>query len=87
MERPILNIWNNTELLDKLERQRSAKRETSGRLTFDCLNLRCKEDRACCSKGKRLGQAKDSSLFLLSVLRGLTSGVCKTCEDFITDEE
>ena len=81
-----MNIWDDVELLEKLEQQRAIKRIT-GRLTFDCLNLKCKGDRAYCSKGRLLGQAKDGSLALITVLRGVTSGICKHCKDFVTDEE
>ena len=81
-----MNIWEDKESLDKLEQVRTVKRK-SGRLTFDCLNLRCKDDRAYCSKGKLLGRAKDGSLDLLTVLRGMTSGTCKGCGDYSSDEE
>lgn len=82
-----MSIWEDKEALDKLEKQRVLKRFSSGRLTFDCLNLRCRGDRASCSLGKRLGQSKDGSLALIRVLRGITSGVCRNCEDFTTEEE
>ncbi len=81
-----MSVWNNKELLDKLEQQRFVKRDT-GRITFDCFNARPKGDRVFCSKGKLLGQAKDGSLALITVLRGITSGTCKNCEDYSPDEE
>ena len=80
------DIWSNTELLDRLERERNLKRIDDRRLTFDCMNLKCKGDRAYCSRGKRLGQSKDGSLYLISVLKGITSGTCRSCEYFTTEE-
>lgn len=82
-----MSIWDSIESLDKLEQQRAEKRITGGRLTFDCFNLKCKGDRAYCSKGLMLGQAKDGSIALITVLRGITSGACKKCSWFTTDEE
>lgn len=81
-----MSIWDNVSLLDELEQQRAIKRKTD-RLTFDCFNLRCKGDRVYCSKGKPLGRAKDGSMILVSVLRGVTSGICRDCEDFASDKE
>ena len=81
-----MDIWEDKELLDKLEQQRATKRVT-GRLTFDCQNTLVKGDRVFCSKGKLLGQAKDGSLALIVVLRGITSGTCKGCGDYSSDEE
>ena len=81
-----MDIWDNPTVLDELERMRATKRVT-GRLTFDCLNNMVRGDRVFCSKGKLLGQAKDGSLALIVVLRGITSGTCKGCEDYSSDEE
>ena len=81
-----MSIWNDKEQLDKLDKQRSIKRET-GRITFDCYNARPRGDRVFCSKGKLLGQARDGSLSMVLVLRGITSGTCKDCEDYNPDEE
>ena len=81
-----MDIWNNKELLDKLEQRRAVKRVT-GRLTFDCLRTRFRGDRVYCSRGKLLGQAIDGSLALITVLRGITSGTCKGCKDYSSDEE
>ncbi len=80
------DIWSNQILLDELEVKRNELRLDGRRLTFDCFSLKCSEDRAVCSRGKILGQAKDGSLALISVLRGIRSGTCKDCEDFITEE-
>ena len=78
-------IWDNPELLKKLENQRALRR-LSGGLTFDCMRLKCKDNRAFCSEGRRLGQSRDGSMALISVLRGITSGMCRDCRDFITEE-
>lgn len=80
------NIWDDAETLAKLEKERDLRRSDGKRLTFDCLNLKCKGDRAYCSKGMRLGQSKDGSMFLVTVLKGITSGACKSCFDFFTEE-
>ncbi len=81
------NIWNSQALLSELEIKRDDLKLDGRRLTFDCLNLKCNGDRAYCSIGKRLGQPKDSSLALITILRGVSCSVCKDCEDFITDEQ
>ena len=78
------NIWSDQGVLGKLEKERDEKQ---GRLTFNCLELRCGGDRAWCSKGHKLGQARDGSLTLISVLRGTTSGTCKGCSEYSTEEE
>ena len=75
----MIDIWKDKDALEKLEIERSKKK---GRLTFNCMKLKCRGDRAFCSLGKRLGQAKDGGLALVSVLRGITSGTCKSCIDY-----
>ena len=82
-----MDIWEDEGTLDKLEKQRVLKRFGSGRLTFDCLKATVKGDRVFCSEGRLLGQAKDGSLALITVLRGITSGTCKGCKDYSSDEE
>ena len=82
-----MNIWNDLKLLERLENQRAIKRQSSIRLTFDCLNLKHRGDRAFCSKGIMLGQAKDGSLSLLAVLKGVISSSCKECKYFVSDED
>ena len=82
-----MNIWDNLTVLDALERQRDELRRRGGRLTFDCMNLASGKDRARCLKGHILGQARDGSLALISVLRGISSGTCKGCGDYNTEEE
>lgn len=82
-----MDIWEDKEALDKLENQRNIRRFNSGRLTFDCLSAVVKGDRVSCSRGKRLGSSRDGSLSLIQVLRGITSGTCRNCEDFTTEEE
>ncbi len=77
-----MNIWNDEDKLNKLEEQRNSLRESGKIMTFDCLNTRVKDNRVFCTKGKLLGQAKDGSLDLITVLRGVCSGSCKDCEDY-----
>ncbi len=78
-----MSIWDNTEMLIRLEELRDSRRRAGHRLSFDCFNLKSKErGRVYCSKGKRLCQAKDGSLSLLLVLKGITPKVCKNCKDF-----
>lgn len=81
-----MDIWEDRETLDKLEQMRTVKRK-SGRLTFDCLCAVVKGDRVHCSKSKLLGRARDGSLSLIAVMRGITSGTCKDCKDYSSDEE
>ena len=82
-------VWDSKETLIRLEKQRDDKRKR-GRISFDCFNLKIKPDkagRAYCSKGKLLGTSLDGTIDLHSVLRGLTSGTCKTCPLFSTEED
>lgn len=79
-------IWDNQQLLGELEKKRESLRAEGKRLTFDCLNLKCVDDRAYCSKGHHLGLAKDGSLFLLAVLRGIAPTACSKCKSFVTEE-
>ena len=72
----------NLEELEELEKERDLRRAVGTRLAFDCYHLKVVEDRVFCAKGKHLGQAKDGSLALSLVLKGLTPKVCKTCEWF-----
>ena len=81
-----MDIWKDTEALDTLENQRDTKRG-AGVLTFDCMNTVVKRDRVFCSKGKLLGQARDGSLALIVVLRGITSGTCRDCEEYTPSDE
>jgi len=85
-EREQVSVWNDKEALRKLEAERDIKRLNSGRLTFDCLHLKWKDDRAYCELGKILGQSKDRTVGLVAVLRGITCGVCRNCKDFIGEE-
>jgi hypothetical protein len=79
-----MNIWDDTKALDRMEAQRDIARAQGKRLSYDCFNLKCRgdTDRVYCSRGKLLGQSKDGTLLLVSVLRGMTSGACKDCKDF-----
>ena len=80
-----MSIWDNPTVCNALDKIRDEKREKMGRLSYDCFNLKVKKDRVFCSKGKKLGCAKDGTLNFVSVIRGLTSGVCKNCKDFDGD--
>ncbi len=70
---------------DKWEKVRDSKCAVGERMTYDCFHLRVKGLRAYCSKGKHLGQARDGSLDLLYIMRGMSSGVCKCCADFVSE--
>ena len=72
-------IWDNLKALDKLEGRREKQRKKLGWLTYDCFYARCREDRVICHKGKCLARGDMS---LLSVLRGRTASVCKSCLSF-----
>ena len=65
-----------------LEDQRNLRRLHQGRISFDCFNLKAREGRAYCAKGHLLGRAKDGTLDLTTVLRGVLSGACRNCKDF-----
>ncbi len=80
------DIWDNESALIRLEKQRDARRRANGRLSFDCYNLKFKGDRAYCSKGERLGRAKDGSMKLISVLQGITAGACIGCKNYTADK-
>lgn len=78
-------IWDNLEALAKLEARRGQKKEPT--FTYDCHNAHCRGDRVYCSIGYRLSiKAKDGTMGLIGVLRGVTSGQCKKCLDFEGDE-
>lgn len=83
-----MNIWDDQELLVKLEEQRDRLREAGKRMSFDCFNLwfRHKDMKTYCSKGKLLSRSKDGGLGILVVLRGICSGVCAKCPDFSTED-
>lgn len=80
-------IWDEPEALSEYERMRDEKRAWLGRLTFDCLNLKCQGDRAVCSAGHNLGLARDGSLPLLRVLKGYTAAICRECTEYEIEEE
>ena len=80
------NIWDNESALIRLEKQRDARRRAKKRLSFDCYNLKFKGDRAYCSKGKRLGRARDGSMKLITVLQGITARACIGCKYYTADK-
>lgn len=58
------------------------------RITYDCMNAIVQGDIVICKKGhvfKRIGGKKAPGLSVLSVLKGISSSVCKSCQD--CDEE
>jgi len=81
-----MSIWDNQDLLEELEKRRGYLRARGRRLTFDCLNLKCRDERAYCSRGYCLRISGDGGLTLMTVLRGVTSSVCKNCKEFNTGE-
>lgn len=81
----IATIWDNPRTLENLEAKRDTLRANGKRLSFDCVHLKCAGERAYCEKGLMLGQARDGSIALISVLRGLTSGSCVKCRWWESD--
>ena len=80
-----MDIWSSPEL----EMERELARKKSGRISFDCFNLKAspyfKGKRVYCAKGHLLGRAKDGTLDLATVLRGILAGACKDCKDYDGD--
>jgi len=71
----------------KLAQMRIQKRRHR-RITYDCMNSIVQGDSIICKKGhvlKSIGRRKTPGLSLLSVLKGISSSVCKNCQD--CDEE
>lgn len=55
------------------------------RLTYDCLSAIVKGDSVLCKKKhafKKVGKRQKEGLSLLAVLRGMSSSVCQSCEDY-----
>ena len=77
-----MNVWENTEVLERLEGIRANKRKYYGRLAFDCFHCKVSGDKAFCEAAHAIGTAKDGSALVTSVLQGRTSSFCKTCQDF-----
>lgn len=77
-----MDVWNSIEL----ELMRDEARKKLGRISFDCYNLKLspcfKGKRVYCAKGHPLGRAKDGTLDLMFVLRGMLAGACKECGDY-----
>ena len=74
-----MNMWDNPTL----EVLRTERRERWGRLTFDCFSCKAKGSKAYCAKGHSLCIAsKKGTLALISVLKGRTPTICRTCPDF-----
>lgn len=68
----------------ELERSRD-KARLRCRITYDCYTaiLDSKNpERVICKKGYRLGATKTRSLNLVSVLRGRSSTICRSCFDY-----
>jgi lipopolysaccharide/colanic/teichoic acid biosynthesis glycosyltransferase len=81
-------IWRNPQLLETCERERVQHRNRNGRITYDCENAKVTQDRVHCTRGKILCYLSlDGSLYLLAVLRGRTSCVCKRCAWFKSNNE
>lgn len=83
----VADPWD-TAVLEKCDLERKAHRLTHDHLTYDCQNARVRGERVYCSAGHRLvASSLDGSMYLLAVLRGRTSTVCRTCRDFDNGEE
>lgn len=58
------------------------------RITYDCMNAIVQRNIVICKKGhvfKPLGRKKTPGLAVLSVLKGISSSVCKKCKDYDGD--
>ncbi len=70
-----------------LDDQREKARGRGRRLVYDCWNNQViPGDRVSCRRGHGLGQAKDGTISLLEVLKGLAPSACQKCEDYWTNE-
>lgn len=74
-----MNIWDNKELLEKLEKQREQLRHRQTRMSIDCFNLHIDKQGIFCSYSKTL------DISLLGVLGGKLSLTCAVCPLFDTD--
>ena len=72
-----ITIWDKADMLDSMEAIRDKRRK--GHLTFDCFKAHFNDDRVFCIVGHKL--AGNGSMFLLSVLKGVTATQCKGCPD------
>lgn len=73
-----MSIWESLSA----EELRNRRREKSGRITFDCFNLKVRGNRVHCACGYLLGRAKDGTADLNTVMRGILFGTCKVCKDY-----
>jgi hypothetical protein len=48
------------------------------RLTYDCLSAIVKGDEVVCKEGHQF----KATMFLLTVLKGISSSVCQKCKDY-----
>lgn len=82
------SIWDNQPLLKDMEeiRNRLQRKRKGNRLSFNCIFLRWKDDRAFCGKGYMFPHTNDGSMALIAALRGATPSVCKDCGDYEEDE-
>ena len=74
----------------QLEKARGEARARGRHLTYDCFggiikltdNDKGENIRVYCSRGHLLGMARDGSVALVSVLRGMALGACVQCQDY-----
>ena len=76
-----MSIWNNPETLDSLEVKRNLKRKHQ-RICFDCFNAICRKERVYCIKGNPIGQSKNGTAGLITILNGTTPKTCTECADY-----
>lgn len=76
------SIWDVSKM-DMLETGREEQRKRKGRLTFDCRHAKSQGDWVICEKYEL---ARSGHMSLLSVLRGRTAKLCKSCLDFDGDD-
>lgn len=81
------SVWDDSSLLSTLEKQRDQLKQVGKKMTYECLNAVVSGDRVRCKLGKALGTADDGSVALITVLRGICSGTCKSCMDYNAEKE
>lgn len=80
-------IWTDQKLLFILEEKRDVLRCGGKRLTYDCLETLVANDRVTCRKGHQLSHANDGGMALITVLRGVSSGSCIGCSDYVEEKQ
>ena len=67
--------------LDEAREEARIKQPTH-RLTYDCFEAKVRGEKVYCDKGYPLCGKRGETIGLISVLRGYSSGNCKSCPNF-----